>query len=220
MKILLLEDEMMLRGSIKEFLESLSHSVVDCEDGVSAFDHIKKESFDLLLLDVNVPMLSGFNLLQKTKEINIHTPAIFISALIDIEDITMGFTIGCVDYVKKPFHLKELALRIDNISRFRAAKELNHLILTKNYTYNTANKTLYYLQVPETLSKRQLQIIDLLARNLGIVVDFENFRHYVWGDEMIDNATIRAEVNRLKKSLKEDFIKNIRGLGYMVDRVC
>ncbi len=220
MKILLLEDEMMLRSSIKEFLVSLSHSVSECEDGEEAFALIQKESFDLLLLDVNVPILNGFDLLTKTKALNIHTPAIFISALIDIEDITRGFTIGCVDYVKKPFHLRELSLRIDNLSRFRTAKELNHIILTKNYTYDTNSKTLYFAGNPETLSKRQLLIVDLLARNTGIVVDFENFRHYSWGDETVDNATIRAEINRLKKSLKEDFIKNIRGLGYMVERLC
>jgi DNA-binding response OmpR family regulator len=67
------------------------------------------------------------------------------------------------------------------------------------------------------LSKRQLQIIDLLARNRGRVVDFDQFRTYIWDDEYVDNATIRAEVNRLKKTLRENFIQNIRALGYMID---
>jgi DNA-binding response OmpR family regulator len=71
--------------------------------------------------------------------------------------------------------------------------------------------------VTQTLTKRQLQIIDLLARNRGRVVDFDQFRNYVWDEEYVDNATIRAEVSRLKKSLKEDFIQNIRALGYMID---
>jgi DNA-binding response OmpR family regulator len=71
--------------------------------------------------------------------------------------------------------------------------------------------------VTQPLSKRQLQIIDLLARNRGRVVDFDQFRNYVWDEEYVDNATIRAEVSRLKKSLKEDFIQNIRALGYMID---
>ena len=71
--------------------------------------------------------------------------------------------------------------------------------------------------VPQPLSKRQVQIVDLLARNRGRVVDFDEFRTYVWDEVYVDNATIRAEVNRLKKALKEDFIQNIRALGYMID---
>lgn len=93
----------------------------------------------------------------------------------------------------------------------------NHLRLSPSYAYDASTSTLLCDNLPQMLSKRQLQIIDLLGRNRGRVVDFDQFRTYIWDDEYIDNATIRAEVSRLKKSLKEDFIQNIRALGYMID---
>ena len=71
----------------------------------------------------------------------------------------------------------------------------------------------------QTLTKKQSQIIDILARNRGRVVDFDQFCEYVWQDMIVDNATIRAEVNRLKKNLQEDIIINVRGMGYMIDKV-
>ena len=78
--------------------------------------------------------------------------------------------------------------------------------------------TLLFDNEPHILPKRQIQIIELLAHNRSLVVQYDMFRDYVWNDDYIDNATIRAEVNRVKKVLKEDFIKNIRGSGYMVER--
>ena len=78
--------------------------------------------------------------------------------------------------------------------------------------------TLYFDNEPKILPKRQVQIIQLLSNNRSLVVNYDMFRDYVWDDDFIDNATIRAEVNRVKKVLKEDFIVNIRGIGYMVER--
>ena len=78
--------------------------------------------------------------------------------------------------------------------------------------------TLYFNNEPQIISKRQLQIIELLTNNRSLVCNYDMFRDYVWNDDFIDNATIRAEVNRVKKVLKEDFINNIRGVGYMVER--
>ena len=92
-----------------------------------------------------------------------------------------------------------------------------HLRLSPHYSYDQEHNLLLFRGDIQVLSKRQSQIIDLLARNRGRVVDFEQFQHYVWEDTFVDNATIRAEVNRLKKVLKEDSIQNIRSQGYMID---
>jgi len=218
LKILLLEDELMLNQAIQEFLESLGHIVIDTLDGREALQAIENDSFDLLILDINVPHIDGLSLLEALHVKKIFIPAIYISALVDIEDISRAFDLGCYDYLKKPFHLKELALRIEKVMASKQSPRL-HVRISKNYTYNAEDSTLYFDKLPQTLSKRQLQIIDVLAKNIGRVVDFEMFRIYVWDEAIIDNATIRAEVNRLKKSLKEDFILNIRAMGYMIDRV-
>ena len=218
MKILLLEDELMLNEAITEFLESRGDVVIGVKEGNEALSKAQEERFDLLILDINVPGIDGLSLLEKLHEQKIQTPAIYISALVDIEDISRAFDLGCFDYLKKPFHLKELSLRIDKVmaSQPQERKRL-HIRLSGRYSYDAERSTLMFDNVPQPLSKRQVQIVDLLARNRGRVVDFEEFRTYVWDEVYVDNATIRAEVNRLKKVLKEDFIQNIRALGYMID---
>ena len=217
MKILLLEDEVMLNESICEFLEALGHQVESFVDGNQALEEIQKNMYDLLILDINVPGMDGLSFLEKVHELKIHTPTIYISALVDIEDISRAYDLGCYDYLKKPFHLKELGLRIDRVKIANDTPRI-HLRLSKNYSYDQEHSTLLFNNEPQTLTKRQSQIIDLLARNRGMVVDFEQFTNYIWTDIFVDNATIRAEVNRLKKSLKEDVIQNIRGMGYMIEK--
>lgn len=216
MKILLLEDEMMLCEAINEYLLSLGHRVVTFSDGSKAFEILTQEMFDLLILDINVPGIDGLDLLEQLHTLKIRPPAIYISALVDIEGISRAYDLGCYDYLKKPFHLKELAIRIDKVMQVCTIPQ-SHLRLSKSYSYDASTSTLLCENVSQPLSKRQLQIIDLLSRNRGRVVDFDQFRTYIWDEEYVDNATIRAEVSRLNKSLKEDFIQNIRAIGYMID---
>jgi DNA-binding response OmpR family regulator len=217
MKILLLEDEVMLNESICEYLESQGHNVQAFFDGLDAFEGIKKNSYDLLILDITVPGIDGLTFLEQIHALKIHVPVIYISALVDIEDISRAYNLGCHDYLKKPFHLKELSLRVDRVKLSNETPRV-HLRISKNYSYDQEHSTLLFNQEPQTLTKRQSQIIDLLARNRGMVVDFEQFRIYVWDEQIIDNATIRAEINRLKKFLKEDILINVRGMGYMIDK--
>ncbi|EDZ62292.1 two-component response regulator [Sulfurimonas gotlandica GD1] len=217
MKILLLEDEVMLNESICEYLESDGHKVETFFDGSQAYEAIKNNSYDLLLLDINVPGIDGLSFLEKIHSLKIHVPAIYISALVDIEDISRAYNLGCYDYLKKPFHLKELALRIDRVKLDKETPRV-HLRLSKNYSYDQEHSLLLFNNEPQVLTKKQSQIIDLLSRNRGMVVDFEQFRIYVWDEQIIDNATIRTEINRLKKFLQEDVVINVRGMGYMIDK--
>lgn len=108
-------------------------------------------------------------------------------------------------------------MRIDRISK-TAKKDMHHKILSPSYSFNCDTMTLYFHEEPQVLSKRQLQIVQFLTHNRGFVCSYDMFRESVWNDVDIDvdEATIRTEINRLKKNLKEDFIVNIRGIGYMV----
>ena len=217
MKILLVEDDIMLNEMITEYLTSTGHAIKNAKTGTESLDILKKEKFDLLILDINLPDINGFSILEKMHEQKRMIPTIYISALIDIEDISRAFDLGCFDYLKKPFHLKELTLRINKILKTRIVPR-NHKRLSKHYSFDSENMTLLFNNEPHILPKRQLQIIELLAQNRSLVVQYDMFRTYVWNDDYIDNATIRAEVNRVKTVLKEDFIKNIRGSGYMIER--
>lgn len=217
MKILLLEDDLMLNNAITKYLETTGHIVESFRDGQVALDALRVESFDLLVLDINVPNLDGLTLLEKLYDTKIQTPAIFISALIDIEDISRAFELGCYDYLKKPFHLKELSIRIDKMLKSHKTPQ-EHTRLSEGYSYNKKTDELLFYKKLQIIPKRQLQIINLLSVNCGNVVEYDLFREYVWQSDEIDNATIIAEVSRLKNSLKEDFIVNIRSIGYVIKR--
>jgi len=217
MKILLLEDDTMLNDMITDYLSSTGHVITSTTRGKECLDILENERFDLLILDINLPDIDGFTILETMHEQKRMIPTIYISALIDIEDITRAFDIGCFDYLKKPFHLKELTLRINKILKTRIVPQ-KHKRLSKSYSFDSETLTLYFNNEPHILPTRQLQIIELLAKNRSLVVNYDMFREYVWNDDFIDNATIRAEVNRVKKVLKEDFITNIRGSGYLVKR--
>ncbi len=216
MKILLLEDEIMLNNAISEYLKDTGHMVETFTNGEDVIKNIDS-SFDLLVLDINVPKKNGFEILQEFNNNKIYIPTIYISALLDIEDITKAYDLGCREYIKKPFHLEELGIKINQILK-KDQNNTTHIKFSENYSYSKNKKTLYFDKEPQTLTKKQLDIIHILALNINMIVDFERFRIDIWGGENIDNPTIRAEISRLKKSLKEDFIKNIRGLGYKIDR--
>ena len=217
MKILLVEDDLMLNEMITEYLSSTGHAITSAKSGNESLKILNEQRFDLLILDINLPDIDGFRILENMHEQKRMIPTIYISALIDIEEISMAFDLGCYDYLKKPFHLKELTLRINKILKTRIVPQ-RHKRLSKHYSFDAETLTLLFDNEPHILPRRQLQIIELLAQNRSLVVNYDMFRNYVWNDDYIDNATIRAEVNRVKTVLNEDFIKNIRGSGYMIER--
>ena len=218
MKILLLEDEAMLRSSVREFLEAKKCEVVDFYDGAEALESFRNGSFDALVVDINVPTLNGYELLEEVRKKDKNLPVIFITAMTDIEDITKAYNLGCSDYLKKPFKLEELWLRVGQIFKLMDGKNSNILLITQKYRYDKKHKVLYYENQEQPLSKKHLHIIDMLASNTNFTYDFDSFRRRVWERDDIDDATIRTEINRLRKLLKEEIIINIKGLGYKLDK--
>ncbi len=218
MKIFLLEDEKMLQTSIVEYLETLGHQCVAINDGLKACNHLESECYDLLVLDINVPTLNGLKLLERLNKSRCNTPAIFISALVDIEKITQAFDLGAADYIKKPFHLKELALRVEKVANELDKTKREHILLSQNYSYIKKDNKLLFQGKEQILTKKQHLIIECLCQNIGSIINFDIFREYAWHNDFVSDATIRAELSRLRKSLKEDFIQNHKGVGYKVDR--
>lgn len=217
MKLLVLEDDILLNEAITQYLSTIGHAVTTVRDGDICLKILQEKTFDLLILDINVPNIDGLTIVEELHSLKKMMPVIFISTLIDIEDISKAFELGCFDYLKKPFHLKELALRINKILQTQHAP-LRQKRLSTCYSFNTETMTLYYNNSPQVLSKRQLKIIYFLTQNRGLVCSYEMFMDSVWDDIEVDIATIRAEINRLKNALQEDFIINVRGIGYTIKR--
>ncbi len=218
MKVLLLEDELMLQGAIKEYLSDTGFEVTAFEDGQEAYDNISSNSYDLFIFDINTPSMDGLSLLDKLQKEKIYVPTIFISAITEIEQISQAYALGCYDYLKKPFHLKELTLHIERLLKMADIRAKDFIKISKMYSYDAEHQSLLFDGEEQLITQKQLQIIDLLAKNINKVVDFEMLRHYAWDDSPVDNAIIRAEIHRLRQVLKEDLIETLKGIGYRLSK--
>jgi DNA-binding response OmpR family regulator len=218
MKVLLLEDELMLQGAIKEYLSDTGFEVTAFEDGQEAYDNISSNSYDLFIFDINTPSMDGLSLLDKLQKEKIYVPTIFISAITEIEQISQAYALGCYDYLKKPFHLKELSLHIERLLKMADIRAKSFIKISKMYSYDVENQSLLFDGEEQLLTQKQLQIMDLFAKNINKVVDFEMLRHYAWDDSPVDNAIIRAEIHRLRQVLKEDLITTLKGVGYTLSK--
>ena len=214
MKVLLLEDELMLQSAISEYLVEMGYDIDAYEDGEDAYGAIQKYNYDLFIFDINTPSIDGLTLLETLQREKIFVPTIFISAITQIEQISKAYELGCYDYLKKPFHLKELTLHIERLLKMTAIECKYIVKLSKAYTYDLQKKRLLFDNEEQTLTQKQSQIIHLFASNAQSVVDFDMLRHYVWNDDLVDNATIRAEVHRVRQILKQELITTLKGVGY------
>ncbi len=218
MKVLLLEDELMLQGAIKEYLSDTGFDVTAFEDGQEAYDNITNNNYDLFIFDINTPSMDGLSLLNKLQKEKIYVPTIFISAITEIEQISQAYALGCYDYLKKPFHLKELSLHIERLLKMADIRAKSFIKISKMYSYDAENQCLLFDGEEQLLTHKQLQIMDVLAKNINKVVDFEMLRHYAWDESPVDNAIIRAEIHRLRQVLKEDLITTLKGVGYTLSK--
>lgn len=218
MRILILEDEHVLALSMREFLEDSGYDVECFSNSDDAYDAVFDTSYDLLLLDVKVPgEKNGFEMLEEARKDGNQTPAIFITSLTEIDDLSRGYESGACDYIRKPFDLAELKLRMDQVVKvqcFVSSEEVLELPL--GYKYDLKKMKLTYHDEGVVLSKTETKILELLIKKRGSVVSCEMFWEEVWG-EWVDSANIRVQMGNLRKKLEKDFIKNVRGVGYSID---
>lgn len=217
MRILLLEDEYSLRVSIEEFLGDIGYEVDGYMDGLEAYDAVYSKHYDILLLDVNVPSINGFEYLKKLREDGVETPAIFLTSLTDIEDLKEGYRRGCCDYIRKPFDLEELEVRIDQALATFIQTKGSAIELCKGVTYDIKKSKLMYNGEEIVLRKVEKDMLELLLKNKNAIVSTQMFQDEIWG-EYVDPATIRVQLNNLKKKLPCGIIQNRRGLGYIIER--
>jgi DNA-binding response OmpR family regulator len=217
MKILLLEDEYSLRISIKEFLQDLEYEVDDYADGNDAHDAIFSKSYDLLLLDVNVPGMNGFELLKTIRKEKNETPAIFLTSMVDVDSLKEGYEKGCCDYIRKPFDLIELELRISQAYKSSYLDDENILEFRNNLSYDMKIGKLTLNGEEIILRKIEKDMLAVLIKHKNTLVSMEVFQDEIWG-EYVEPATVRVQINNLKQKLPAGIIKNRRGLGYIIER--
>ncbi|MBA1438760.1 MAG: response regulator transcription factor [Epsilonproteobacteria bacterium] len=217
MKILLLEDEYGLRVSIEEFLKDVGYEVDGFSDGEEAYDAAYSKSYDMLLLDVNVPSMNGFDFLKELRKNGIKIPAIFLTSLTNIDNLKEGYRRGCCDYIRKPFDLEELELRIEQACAAFLKHESSLIDLGCELQYDLKTARLMYKGEEIVLRKTEKELLEMLIKHKNSIVSTQMLQDEVWG-EYVEPATIRVQLNNLKKKLPCAIIQNRRGLGYIIER--
>lgn len=215
-RILLLEDDTNLSETLCEFLESKNYLVTAVYDGEEAENAIYEHQFDVLLLDVNVPSLSGFELLKKIRQASNMTPAIFLTSLNALEDLEHGYESGCDDYLRKPFALKELLFRIETILKrefFHAPKP--RLIIAEQIEYDTLTNTLFVENKPVLLQNKEAKLLKLFLQKKNEIISHEMIMSHLWEyDEEGSDDTLRTYIKNLRKVIGKETIVSIKKLGY------
>lgn len=218
-KILALEDNTLLLQTIEDFLSEQGFECTLASSGKEALKHCFESKFDLYLLDVKVPDINGFDFLKELRLAGDNTPAIFVTSLNDKESLTKGFMLGGDDYIKKPFDLDELLLRIKAIiTRAKGVIE-NWLIIDDTYKLNLARKRLFCNDQEVDLNLKDFELLYLLVKERGKVVTKEMIHETLWSSsEEMNEGSIRVYINNLKKIFGKEMISNIRSIGYRFEK--
>lgn len=217
MKILLLEDDIILNELLCEFLTSLGYEVDMFFDGEQALSILYEHTYDMLLLDVNVPHISGFEIVKDIRSNDIQTPVIFLTSLNDTASVVEGFDSGGDEYIKKPFDLEELEIRINNIKK-RFGLDLM-LKVGENTLFDTALGVLIKFLGLENEQQIQLPpkesaLLKLLISNSDKLVSYEMMYSNIWiNEDPPSSATIRTYIKNLRRYTSR--IQTVKGVGYV-----
>ena len=219
MKILFLEDDILLNEIIQEHLENEGYSVKSTFTGYEAEELIYSEKFDLFLFDVNVPGITGFELLKNARQNDIKTPTIFLTSLNMVDDIEKGFVSGCDDYVKKPIELKELDIRINNIKRLFNILPNEIMEISQNIYLDRLNLFIKINDKEIYIARKECEMLLYLINNYKKVVSIEELSINVWSyEDSPSAATIRTYIKNLRRILGDEYIINLRGVGYRFNK--
>ena len=217
-KILLAEDEPSLGQIIKESLETRNFEVLLCPNGEHAYKTYKSENPLLLVLDVMMPKKDGFTLAKEIRQENPNIPIIFLTSKSQTEDVVEGFNIGGNDYLKKPFSMEELIVRINAL--LKRSKNENSIgpIALGEFIFDLKKQTLQTHKKTETLTHREAHLLFHLIKNKDQVLERSVILKKLWGDDDFFNArSMDVFITKLRKKLKTDpsiQIINVRGYGY------
>lgn len=216
MKILLLEDDVALADIVSEYLQDNHFETDLVYDGEEALNHAYETRYDLYIFDVNVPAIKGFDLLKILRDNGDATPTIFVTSLNDIDDVSKGFESGADDYLKKPFELAELLLRIKNIQKRSFTQQRSTVIqIDENITFDIDTELLHTKNGSVSLPQKELKLLKHFLQHPNEIITFENLYKVIWDyDETVSAESLRAHIKNLRKHFTKDMIQNLRGLGY------
>jgi len=215
-KILLLEDDHLLCETLEEFLTSKNFAVDMVHDGEVALQSAYEKSYDLFLFDVKVPSINGFDLLYELRNSGVTTPAIFMTSLNSVDNLSKGFESGADDYLRKPFELQELLVRAENIlKRAFYHSKTKEIKLDENLTYEPLNNRLIKDGSEVVLRSKELKLLSILLKHQNELLSHEAIYEALWDyEETSSETSLRTYIKNLRKILGKDRIASIKGYGY------
>lgn len=220
-RILFVEDERDLSLIVCDTLRQQGYEVAAAFDGIEGLAAYRSTGADLIVADVMMPRLDGFAMAKEIRRISADVPIIFLTAKSTIDDVEEGFDIGANDYLKKPFELRELLVRIKALLRNKADRHSGNMVYSiGNYTFDATNQLLACNGKETALSNIETRILEKLTSNVGKTVDASEMMIAVWGrDEMSNRNSLHGYIHKLRRILRHDSgisIVNQRGFGYML----
>jgi DNA-binding response OmpR family regulator len=210
MNILLLEDNKKLNDTITKRLKMKGYKVEACYDGADAVEKIA-DGFSCFVLDINVPHIDGIKVLKKIREYYDEIPVIIISASVELDDIKQSYDFGCNDYLKKPFFIDELEIKIEKLCGIQ-----DDLISFDTDSYFDYKASLVVINKKEQrLTKKERLLMNLFLTKKNQVLSYESIENYVWEGSFASLESIRSLIRRLRKVLVEDYIQTVVDTGYI-----
>lgn len=220
-KILFVEDEEDLTLIVADTVRGQGYEVITAADGIAGLEKFKSEGADIVVADVMMPKMDGFSMAKEIRKLSPTVPMLFLTAKSTIDDVEEGFEIGANDYLKKPFELRELIVRIKALlRRYNTNREENIKFSIGKYIFNTTTQTLTLGERSIELSHFEAKILERLAINIGKTVDASELMIAVWHrDEPSNRNSLHGYIHKLRRALRQDpsiSIINQRGFGYML----
>ncbi|MBO5024524.1 MAG: response regulator transcription factor [Bacteroidaceae bacterium] len=220
-KILFVEDEEDLTLIVADTLRGQGYEVITAADGIAGLEKFKTAGADIIVADVMMPQMDGFSMAKEIRKLSPSVPLLFLTAKSTIDDIEEGFEIGANDYLKKPFELRELIVRIKALlRRYNTSRSEDIRFSIGQYIFNTTTQTLSLGERSIELSHFESKILEQLATNIGKTVDASELMIAVWQhDEPSNRNSLHGYIHKLRRMLCQDpsiSIINQRGFGYML----
>lgn len=217
MRLLLIEDDRLLGEGIQTGLIQEGYAVNWVTDGEAGLGTLELETYDIVVLDIGLPKISGMDVLKQMRTRGDSTPVLLLTARDTTQDKVSGLDSGADDYLIKPFDLDELCARLRALLR-RHGGRATPVITHKNLVLDPVSHTCTLSGTPVELSPREYNVLQMLLENRGKVMSRARLEEglYAWGHE-VESNTIEVHVHHLRKKLGADFIRTIRGVGYIID---
>ena len=221
MRVLIIEDEPELRAQIAETLRQQNYTVDTAGDGVTGLERACTEPYDLLILDIMLPVQDGFTVLREMRAEQVATPVLMLTARVEVEDRVRGLDLGADDYLLKPFSMAELLARIRALLR-RSHTQASPLLTVGDIHLDTGTREVTRSGRPVSLTPKEFALLEFLLYNRNRAISRFNLAEHVWGDAFDPftmSNTIDVHIRNLRRKLDDQagqVIVTVRGIGYMV----